>query len=211
MARTYGDENLGETINYGDPITYNPKEYWVGAGTHQTTLRWPGRQTQEKLLVEFLRGIEFKSVLDLGCAFGRIGMTVMENFDIDRYVGLDVSPDALKKFRGHLDRKEILVRGSPKIDLVESMIEDFKSNEKFDLVISCEVLMHVKPEDLPNVILHTLGYSKKHVINLDYWEPELSVPHLAAHNFLHNYASHYGKCLVTEFPDKQALFYYKHE
>lgn len=71
------------------------------------------------------------SVLDLACGDGMITEIFAEHFN--RVVGVDASSVHLKEARKRL----------PNIDFYESLIENFQTEEKFDLVFMLNVLEHV--------------------------------------------------------------------
>ena len=62
----------------------------------------------------------------------------------------------------------------------------FTKNE-FDLVIGVEVLMHVKPKDINEVLENLIHTTKKHFVCVDFYQRP--TPKLAPHNFVHDYES----------------------
>lgn len=175
---------------------YDPVLYWREEGkTYIDHYEHNGvYQKQEKILLNYLKNLQFRSVLELGCGFGRLTNLIMDNFDIDDYVALDVSPDQLS----HLKPRKNLQR-------VNGDIMTFNPSRKFDLILSAEVLMHQLPSHISSIIAKMKLMSNKHIINIDYFcEEDVE---LADFNFKHNYIALYGKSTVIQI-DRQALFHH---
>ena len=187
-------------------MTYNPEEFWKKNGI-QHILREESihnyafeiYELHESKLLELLKKLEFKSVLELGCGFGRVTNLIMNNFDVEEYVAVDMSPEQLHNAQCHIHSKKIkFVRA----DITQ--LPDKIMNMKFDLVIATEVLMHIRPEDIASVIRTMVLLSKKHVVNVDYFDNEELMPH----NFKHDYPKLYGSELEMIKIGKQCIFHF---
>jgi SAM-dependent methyltransferase len=90
------------------------------------------------------RGLPVKRLLEIGCGSGyalRLWSQVAEKVTgLDLPQSIDVSRKLLAAYPPPLNN----------IDLVESRAEDFRSNEKYDLIISQYVLEHV--DEIPSVL-----------------------------------------------------------
>lgn len=178
---------------------YEPISFWKETGKTYINYYIHNHvyQRQEFVLLEYLKNLQFKSVLELGCGFGRLTNLLMDTFDIDTYVGLDVSPDQLSHIK---PRKNLILQNSD--------ILSFETNMKFDLVLSAEVLMHQLPSDMEAIVAKMKSWSKKHIINIDYYTNIKE--ELANFNFMHDYPKLYGKHKSIQI-DRQALFHYSME
>jgi 2-polyprenyl-3-methyl-5-hydroxy-6-metoxy-1,4-benzoquinol methylase len=169
-------------------FSYNPEKYWTERGkTLEKENLYDGSQfrIQEKALVEYLSKLEFSSVLEIGCGFGRITKLMINNFpNIKSYSAIDISPDNISKTKKLFD--------SQKINFQVSTIQNYNPSEKYDLVLSVYVLMHVPPKEIEQVIKKSVNLSQKHVVNVDWFEQQKSNIHLG-HNFIHNYDEIYEK------------------
>lgn len=58
-----------------------------------------------------------------------------------------------------------------RINVVCSTIQDFLPSEKFDLVFTCGVLIHLPPADLPEIYRRMLSLSQKYVLINEYFNP----------------------------------------
>jgi len=163
-------------------FNYDPEKYWLDRGkTLDKERLYDGIQfrIQEKILVDYLTKLNFSTVLELGYGFGRISKVILDSFpNIVNYTGIDISPHNQEKTKRYVK--------SDKANFMVSTIQDFISETKFDLVISVYVLMHVKPNDINKVLNKSISLSRKHVINMDWFQKSKPSVHLGQ-AFIHNY------------------------
>lgn len=168
------------------PATYDPREYWLARGKvyKEQFRRDPEKQLQEAMLLNYLKDIaSFETVLEVGCGFGRISDIILSNFpDVQEYVAADMSPDQLENARNYVTSDKIL--------FIEADIQSLSIQKKHDLVISVDVLMHVFPKDIDQVMTKLVDVSRMHVVNVDYFE-DSQPEQLASHNFMHQYEEIY--------------------
>jgi SAM-dependent methyltransferase len=179
-------------------------------------------ELQERLLIEYLTSNLFPStysevapvklsVLEVGCGFGRITKLLLANFgkSIKKYVAVDMSPDQIRNTRQFVedpylngkattttaddngsrndnDRLEFIVSD------IQSMQSTDASKQRYDLVIACEVLLHVLPSEIEQAVHLLTEMSNKHIINVDWYEEEVPKK-IAPHNFIHRYEEIYAK------------------
>lgn len=159
-------------------MTYDPVTYWRERGeTYMAKFSAERYAEQEEALVQLLGRLEFASVLEVGCGFGRIASLVRRVNPKASYMGLDLSPTMIAAARERLGTDAELVTGS---------ILDFKTKARYDLVIAVEVLMHVLPEDVAAAVRKLDRLAKGHIVTLD-WTTPVPGKRPAAHNFLHPY------------------------
>jgi trans-aconitate methyltransferase len=174
---------------------YNPPQYWQESGkTYYDKFQYNSEyQEQEKQLIDYLSHLKFNSVLELGAGFGRITNLIDREFKPSKYVVVDISEDQLN----HIT--------IPNIIKITSDISKFDTDQKFDLVIAVEVLMHQLPDKVQSIVDNMKRWSKKHVISLDYDGPSEG---LAEHNFSHDYHRLYGELKGMIPLDKQSLYHW---
>lgn len=187
---------------------YDPKSYWEKRGrvfAKENPYSLHEYRKQEEEFVNYLKSIQFSSVLEFGCGYGRMSKIMLENFHPSRYVGIDISPDLI------IEAKQLTSR-FPDCRFENTAIQDFKSDEKFDLVFGTEVLQHVKPSELDTMVDRLVGLSNKHIINLDVYNK--NIRNMAKHNFIHDYGKAYSnhpqisKVMTTNFTFlNQVLFH----
>ena len=178
---------------------YDPVTYWKSAGrTYEP--RW--RRTaafdaQEMALTALLERLDFSTVLDVGCGFGRIGEIVVATHPEASYTGLDLSPDQIAAARRRL----------PDGEFIESAFEDFKPDGRtWDLVIASEVLMHQLPEKVEMFTTALRLLARQHLVTLD-WDDATGMPARAAHNFCHDYRSLYGPAAERIVVGRQGIWH----
>ena len=156
------------------------KKYWQRRGKNYVNEKFDTKfqEYEQNKFIDYLKNIEFNSVLEFGCGFGRLTKLVQENFDIKDYVAIDVSMDQIN----HASKRV------SNVTFFRSMILDFSVERQFDLVFGTKVLMHVPKKFIRPTIKKLISFSKKHIINLDY-QPN---GRLARHCFNHNYKEIYA-------------------
>ena len=176
-------------------MSYNPSEYWRERGkVYKKNFRYDkDKRLQEEFLLTHLNGISgsFKSVLELGCGFGRITKLLLTNYDnITEYLAVDISPDQIENAKTLISSTKI--SNQVKLDFLVSDIQSLKLDKQYDLVILSEVLLHILPTEIDSIVNKLISMTKRHIINIDWYEdqpPKTQAPH----NFIHQYESIYKK------------------
>ncbi len=176
-------------------MTYNPSEYWHERGKiYQKNFRYDdNKRLQEEFLIDYLNGISgtFKSVLELGCGFGRITKLLLSNYsNITEYLAVDISPHQIENAKSLLSSMNL--SNKVKLDFMVSDIQSLNLDKKYDLVILSEVLLHILPDEIESIIKKLLSLSNKNIINIDWYEDNPPEKH-APHNFIHQYEALYKK------------------
>jgi len=158
--------------------SYDYEKYWKKRGVNYINEDFTSElfRRQESQIIKSLKGIQFNSVLEFGCGFGRITKTIMNNFKPKRYVAFDVSPD-------QISNAQKLCKG---VEFQQTTISKFDSDERFDLVVAVEVLMHNK--DAQGILEKMFNFSNKYVLNVN---PQRYDGILASHCFNHDYKQIY--------------------
>jgi trans-aconitate methyltransferase len=158
----------------GVKLGYNYSKYWKKSGkSYAKKFKYTELfYVQEKLLLQELRKLEFKSVFELGCGFGRITELIKDNFDVPDYDAIDISKHQIKN------------ANVPGVNFEVADFNEYSPQRQYDLVIASEILMHIPPHMIEKFTAKYLSMSKKYNINIDVygkWE------NLAEHNFVHPY------------------------
>ena len=178
-------------------MSYIPHEYWFNHGkTYKKEFRYNKNfELQEKILIDYLKNnvssSSFSSVLEVGCGFGRITKLLLSNFPhIREYLAIDLSPDQIENAK-ELIKPAIETKGQvPNLTFLVSDIQSLQIQKKYDLVIASEVLMHILPSEIAEVMSKLISMSNEHVVNIDWYEQQ--PPSKAApHNFIHQYEKLY--------------------
>ncbi len=132
-------------------MSYNPAEYWHERGkVYKQNFRYnKDFVLQEDMLVSYLGDNIFtasdstKSVLELGCGYGRITKILLTKFPkmIKEYLAVESISHQIE------NAKEYVGSADNKITFSVSDIQSLDTNKKYDLVILSEVLLHVLPSE----------------------------------------------------------------
>lgn len=180
LGESTPDEPISDLHDYLTDGVYDPKEFWHDTGrAYWRTGIAPSSEhvRQEALLRTILREIEFQSVLDVGCGGGRLGRLIHDvNPDV-QYTGIDISDQALMVARSYL----------PDAELEQTTLSAFKTRGRhWDLVLTCEVLLHIPPEDIEFAVskLRKMG---DQVLAVEWIIRGEAPPEIAPWNWPHDY------------------------
>ena len=147
---------------------------------------------QQTVLLKVLGPIKFKSVLDVGCGFGRIGELLADR-DVD-YTGIDVSPQMIAAAKKRLPGGRFAV----------TSLDEFEG-DTYDLVLAVEFLMHVPPDEVADAVNTMRSLANRHIVTCD-WTEAIKKP-AAPHNWLHDYEALFGDSIVRrEVVGRQTVY-----
>jgi cyclopropane fatty-acyl-phospholipid synthase-like methyltransferase len=178
-------------------MRYIPREYWFERGKKYKEEFRPNKKSelQERILLNYLINIlssfsSFSTVLEVGCGFGRITKLLLSNFpNISEYIAIDLSPDQIENAKEFV-KPAIATKEHNPLNFIVSDIQSFQNDRKYDLIISSEVLMHVLPSEIEDVMIKIVAMSDEHTINIDWYEKK-TPRNAAPHNFIHQYEKIY--------------------
>lgn len=118
----------------------------------------PGIQ-RSQWFVNQLQAYTFDSIFEVGCMSGRNIFHIQRSYPNVRVGGLDVNPRAIRYAREKLNLdKELMC-----MDLHDLP----KIQEKFGIVFTSGVLIHVPLDDIANVLQKMLNMSNKYVMHIE--------------------------------------------
>jgi SAM-dependent methyltransferase len=175
-------------------MSYNPKEHWtnngkqmLSQGTNINTYPKDIYNIQEERLAEVFRSLkDVKTVLEVGCGYGRVTKLIMDVLDPKLCIASDSIPEQIQNCMDNLSYDNLIFR---MLDITNE--REFKRNQEFDLVVASEVLMHIRPFEIDQVIRRLVRTACKYFINIDYYE--LPPIPLFPHNFMHQYVEIFSK------------------
>jgi 2-polyprenyl-3-methyl-5-hydroxy-6-metoxy-1,4-benzoquinol methylase len=153
--------------------------YWLEEGQRYER-EFPHNEThqlQEQALQQLLLTLPGRSVLDVGCGFGRIGEIIARVRPDMIYTGLDLSPEQLAAARRRL----------PDAEFIQSTLEDFETTRRWDVVLAIEVLLHVPPNRVMHAISRLRRWAELYVVTLD-WDTPIPGKR-AVENWCHDYVA----------------------
>lgn len=173
-------------------MPYIPREYWLERGkVYKQEFQYNKKfKLQEQMLIGYLKNnISFSTVLEVGCGFGRITRILLSNFpEIREYIAVDLSPEQIENAKNYV--MEADKRGV--VRFIVSDIQSLEINSKYDLVIAPEVLLHILPSEIKDVIVKLVSWSRKNIVNIDWYE-DIPPQKAAPHNFIHQYEKIYSE------------------
>jgi hypothetical protein len=125
-----------------------------------------------------------------------------------RVVAIDYSEEMLKRSARRIQRHNY------NIELILLDVTEGHLEEKFDVLITRTVLMHIHPDDIEEACKN-VSMMSDHLLIFEYWEEREPRGGLAPHNWLHDYQGLFTELdyeLVEAYkrPDlRQVLFNFK--
>lgn len=162
-------------------MTYVPSEYWAKRGqTYEAEAHERGWwDAEDPPLLELIGNLKPKSILEIGCGYGRVGAAILKRWPEMAYTGIDISADLIEASRRRLPNAELIVA-----DAVT-----FEDDRQWDLVLAANTLGHIRPEDLPSVWAKMLNWARRDIIHIDWNE----VGAKTAYQFGHDYRALHGR------------------
>lgn len=173
-----------------DPLgaNYDPEVYWAVAGDiYEETFDPEPYKAQEAVIARALADLDWTTVLDAGCGFGRIGLLLQGIRPHGTYTGFDVSVAQIAA----------CARRLPAARLSVDTLAGFVSADTYDLVTSVEVLMHNPASAIEEIVERLFKWSHGYVLTCDWYEP--GQEHTANQwNVHHDYPALYGDRLIAQ-------------
>lgn len=140
---------------------YQPKEFWDKWSNKFIQDEWQRSiHPQHMWMLKKVKQTKPKTILEVGCGFGRNIKFLLENNIKSQITGVDISPKMIelaKKYVGK-DKVKLLVADAKELPFAD---------REFDAVLVHGVFMHVKPEDIQETIREVLRVTKKYLINVE--------------------------------------------
>lgn len=165
--------------------------YWLerGVGYHEEArLEKEFYKEQERLFVDAVRFVRpRRSIVDVGCGFGRVTKVLAQAFPRSEVFGIDVSPDQLCEAE---ERCSGLRNACFYVHDLFSR-ERIKVGGTYDVAVCAELLMHIPDASLDHVLSRILEVAPAMVHDVDpNWRRDDVV---AKHCFYHDYLAMYEK------------------
>jgi len=143
---------------------------------------------QEEEVIKILSKYNFKSVLEVGCGYGRFTEIIEKEYQPERFLAMDLSDSLIK-----IAKKKI---SGTNVEFQCTSIQDFKTDEKFELVFCGIILMMISEKDIEEVIKKLISLSKNKIITID--PIEYHPGKTRDYVFIHNYKEIFDKFQVKK-------------
>ena len=130
---------------------------WYDLGGKWSDKYWNHNQLRGKQLVDYFKDRGVKSFLEIGCNSGRNLWYLSEHLPDKELSGLEISPKAAADARIHV----------PKATIYEGDVHDVMLTNKYDVVYTGGVLLHIEPELVSKVISKMISFSNKYVVHME--------------------------------------------
>ena len=176
-------------------------DYWTAAGAdpshpeHEANFRRTAPYVlQEQALMATLERLDFDSVLEFGCGWGRITQLVHDRWPDVPYRAVDLSEERLISAHARV----------PGVEFQRSTIAEY-DGKGADLVLAVEVLMHQPPDEVAAAADKLMALSRGYLVAVD-WTADLGDAPIAPWNFRHDYgALFHGDDIYTLHVGLQAI------
>lgn len=155
--------------------------FWHGEFGTAYTERNKGLAANRRPFFEHIRTLTGRvgSICELGANRGENLEALADVFPGCAMTGVEINPVACSQLR--------TIAG---VTAIEGSIQDFETNESFDLVFTCGVLIHISPEDLSAVYSRMMQLSSRYLLVNEYYNPSpVEIP----------YRGHTGKLFKRDF------------
>ena len=120
--------------------------------------------TQEEIIYEFFNPLKRDiSIIELGCNIG-LKLSILKKMGFVNLTGVEINKNALKEAQ----------KNNPEINFIQSSIEEFNPNqEKFDLVYTAGVLIHISPPSINRIIKKMIDLSRNYIFGSENFSENL--------------------------------------
>ena len=154
-------------------MPYSPENYWTNRGKNyfeeaqkgKRELPDSSREIVYRALIEALNRVSFNSLVEVGCGFGRNLKIIADSFSNKTLRGTDFSTEMLATAKDYLK-----LYSKIKVEKQDTRNLSF-GNNSFDVVFSCESLLHIPKEGIRKAVGEMVRVSKKYILLI---EPDLA-------------------------------------
>ena len=158
----------------------------------------------EELFYNFFNDLDRNyKILEIGCNVG-LNLSILKKLGFKNLFGLEPNNKAIM----------IAKERHPEITFFHSTIEEFQTTEKFDLVFTSDVLIHINPKSLQAIIKKIYDLSTKLIFGFEYFSNDLTSLDYRGHSNI-MWKQNFPKLYCETIPDlillKKKIFPHKQE
>jgi len=160
--------------------------------------------TLENLLSSFFDDLNRNyKILEVGCNVG-LNLSILKKMGFKNLYGIEINEKAIK----------IAKQRNPEIKFFHSSIEKFETDQKFDLVFTAGVLIHINPESLSNIIQKIYSLTDKFIFGYENFSENLTKLDYREHSNIlwkQNFPELYHKIFPNLITVKEKIYPYKND
>jgi spore coat polysaccharide biosynthesis protein SpsF len=142
------------------------EKFWLGSFGNHYINRNNSKKLKKNTDVFFKKifqgkKVKISNIIELGANIGNNIDSLAKIFKKSQFTAVDINKKAC----------DILKKNNPKIEVINSEIQNLKINKKFDLVLSKGVLIHINPNQLDKIYEKIFNFSKKYILLAEYYNP----------------------------------------
>lgn len=183
--------------------TYTYETFWSEKGLQPAE---PFSEEKQQFILNKLKQLDFKSVLEFGVGNGELSKIILKNFDC-YFEGFDISEARVYQFDENMQYNNIPYH---KYKIFECDFRNYKPlRDEYDLIICSHFLLHIRPNHINQAIKMLLDYSTKYVV---FFEPCFvdKVQDWQYYNFEYDYIKYFQelkyKAEFTRFDEFTGIF-----
>lgn len=153
---------------------YHPESFWGDAGPlFYNMFDVERKQIKDKLNIEInlselvarVYNIKPKSVLEVGCGFGRCMPYINDNVkSIEKYIGIELSSSMIEMSKKYL----MNYSGKDDFKIIQGNASKLPFNDnEFELTYTHVVLTHIPPEIIPKVVDEICRVTKNWIVHIE--------------------------------------------
>lgn len=176
-------------------MSTSPSDLWSGAFGDDYIKRNSSAASQAaslRLVADALKGQDVKSVLELGANVGLNLRSIQHLFPGATLSAVEINEDACDRLR------------SDGVNVTQGSLLDFETTQRYDLVMTSGVLIHIEPERLAEAYRRIYASADRLVLVAEYYSPyPVEVPYRGQSGAL--WKRDFAGELLDAYPDLHLL------
>lgn len=134
---------------------------------------------QQRFISNFLKECSFKNILEIGCGNGRLTKYLVNILHFETITAIDISDELISQAKQNIKHPNVFFK-------IQDVLQ-FSYEKKFDLIFGGEILMHISPHDINNLIKNLITLCTGKLIFVEFYDPKYSNDSNKNYHFSHDY------------------------
>lgn len=155
-------------------LEYHPHRYWELRGKTYLREEHEGDEERGFWIEDLVNRLEPRLVLEVGCGPGKY---LQRHVASPLRTAIDFSISAIST-----------IPDKHGCEILQADVNHIGFRDlSFDFSFTCAVLVHVPHSQIDGAVAELCRVTRKNVLIMEYWDPEMEIRQLAPHCFRHNY------------------------